>query len=214
MILPNCTENCGRRTDTGGVCRVCNVGFPNKKYKIIYADPPWSYSNKVTGNHGGAGAVNHYNTMSLSDVKKLPIKQIRNKDSVLFLWAVNPLLPEALEVMKAWGFNYKTTVTWVKPRTGLNQGGLGNWFRGYTEFLLMGVCGNQKAFGCQKNNYIIQENLGHSKKPDSFRKLIENATNDLKPRIELFARTRVHGWDTWGNDEKLKAQPLEAFLNA
>jgi len=187
------------------------IPFPDKKYKIIYADPPWSYENKKVGGHGNAGVINHYSTMSLNEIKDLPINKIKDKDCVLFLWAVNPQLPEALELMKYWGFNYKTILTWVKPRSGTIHGGLGYWFRGYTEHLLMGVFGNPKAFACQKNNYIIQENLGHSKKPHSFRDLIELATNNLQPRIELFARTKVHGWDVWGNDEKLQNQPLEAF---
>ena len=186
--------------------------FPDKKYKIIYADPPWSYENKTLGRDLNAGAKDHYDTMSLDEIKNLPIQQIRDKNCVLFMWAVVPQLPEAFEVMKSWGFKYKTMITWVKLRGNHTQGGLGYWFRGYTEHLLFGVRGDVRAFKCQKNNYIIQTNNGHSKKPDSFRKLIETATNGLTPRIELFARTKIHGWDVWGNDEKLDNTPLDEFI--
>jgi len=188
------------------------MNFPDKKYKIIYADPPWSYENKTLGRQLNAGSADHYDVMSLDEIKNLPIDTIRDKDCVLFMWAVNPQLPEAFEVMKAWGFKYKTTITWHKLAGNRTQAGLGYWFRGYTEYLLFGVRGNVRAFHSQKKNILTQTILGHSKKPDSFRKLIEGATNNLQPRIELFARTKVHGWDTWGNDEKLQNVPLEVFF--
>lgn len=182
-----------------------------KKYKIIYADPPWSYENKKLGRSLNAGAEIHYDTMSLEEIKNLPIHKIRDRDSAIFLWVVVPQLPECFEVLKSWGFEYKTMITWVKSKGNHIHGGLGYWFRGYTEHLLFGIRGNVKAFKCQKKNYIIHTNMGHSKKPDEFRKLVEVSTYNLTPRIELFARTRIHGWDVFGNDHKLKLQPLESF---
>jgi len=164
--------------------------FPNKKYKIIYADPPWSYNDKKIGCH--AGSEENYNTLSLEEIKNLPVKDISDKESMCFLWITNPILDYGFEVLKAWNFNYKTCLTWIKPRS--SGGGLGFWFRGYTEHILLGVKNNTKSFRCSKNNYIIQDNKGHSNKPDSFRKLIEFATNNIKPRIELFSRTKIHGW--------------------
>jgi len=187
------------------------LNFPNKKYKLIYADPPWTYENKRLGRELNAGAAAHYDTMSLDELKALPIEQIKDKDCVIFLWCVVPQLPEAFELLKAWGFKYKTMLTWHKLPGNRTQAGLGYWFRGYTEHILFGIRGDVRAFKCQKHNIITQANLGHSKKPHAFRQLIEYATNNLKPRIELFARTKVHGWDVWGNDPKLENKPLESF---
>lgn len=189
------------------------IDFPNKKYKIIYADPPWSYNNKSLGGNYNAGASSHYDTLDLKSIKQLPISTICDKNCMLFLWAVVPQLPEAFQVLESWGFKYKTTITWYKLSGSKSKMGLGYWFRGCTEHLLFAVKGNVKAFRCQRPNIITQDSKGHSKKPNNFRKLIEIATNNLQPRIELFARTRIHGWDTWGNDEKLENSPLEAFVN-
>lgn len=176
------------------------IPFPDKKYKVIYADPPWSYDNKVLGRDLNAGADFHYKTMPLEDIKALPIERIKDKDCCLFLWAVNPQMPEACEVMKAWGFKYKTMLTWYKLPGHATQAGLGYWFRGYTEHLLFGIRGEVPAFKLQKSNIIRESIREHSRKPDSFRRLIECATEGLEPKIELFARMKPFGWDAWGNE--------------
>lgn len=170
-----------------------------KKYQIIYADPPWEYSNKVTGRINGnqpqgSGAHTKYKTMSMDDLIKLPIKKICHKDCVLFLWATVPLLPEAFLLMRSWGFKYKTMLTWRK----IISLGMGWWFRGQTEHLLLGVKGRIKAFRIQRANFIQCKSLKHSEKPEEFRELID--MTNLNPKIELFARKKTKGWDVWGNE--------------
>ena len=170
------------------------------KYKVIYADPPWSYKNKKTGRTNGnqpegSGAHTKYPTMSLDEIKALPIKNISEKNSILFLWATVPLLPEAFEVMESWGYRYKTMITWHK----IMSLGMGYWFRGQTEHLLLGVKGNIKAFRQQVPNFYQSKTLRHSEKPEYFRELIDKAIPETN-RIELFARKKTEGWDVWGNE--------------
>ena len=127
-----------------------------KKYSVIYADPAWSYEFKEpTASKGGAkgsgysaGVDYYYVTMTIEQIMKLPVADICEKDAVLFLWATNPLLPEALETMKQWGFKYKTMITWHKERCK----GMGYWFRGHTEHILVGVKGKVKAFRSLEHN--------------------------------------------------------------
>jgi site-specific DNA-methyltransferase (adenine-specific) len=176
------------------------------KYKCILADPPWPYNNKKTGGTMKSGAEFHYSTMSIEEISELPVSEIAADNSVCFLWSTVPLLPDALFVLQAWGFEYKTMVTWRKT----NFFGLGFWFRGVTEHLLVGVKGDVRPFNLQEPNHIAVAPGQHSKKPQLFRNMIERIP-ELHPRIELFARTRVHGWDVWGNDKKLEDLPLESF---
>lgn len=166
------------------------------KYQVIYADPPWSYSNKKTGGNMISGAGCHYKTMYLEDIKAMPVQDLCEKDSVLFLWAVNPMLPDAIDVMKSWGFKYKTTITWRKVMSL----GMGFWWRGQTEFLLFGTRGKVKAFRMQEAN-ILQIKVGkHSSKPHEFRQMIERATKDMPNKLELFARSKWPGWHVFGNE--------------
>lgn len=175
------------------------ISFPNfnKKYQIIYVDPPWSYRNKKTGGGMTSGSENKYPTLSLDEIANMPIVNIADKNSVLFLWATVPLLPEALSVMSAWDFKYKTMLTWRK----IMSLGMGYWFRGQCEHLLMGVKGKVKAFRLQEPNFIQCKALRHSQKPEQFRDLINRATKNINPcnKIELFARQTVGGWDSWGD---------------
>ena len=165
----------------------------NKKYKCILADPPWSYDNKKTGRDMKHGAEAKYPTMPLEDICNMDVKSISDKDSCLFLWATTPLLPEAFEVMRSWGFKYKTAIYWDKK----TNGGLGYWFRGGVEVCLFGCRGKLKAFRSQSPNIISERSTKHSRKPDGMYKLIE--TLDLDPKIELFAREQREGWNSWGN---------------
>lgn len=111
-----------------------------KKYNVIYADCPWSY--KSQSGRGFRHAAKHkYDTMSLDDIKAMPVADLCQKNAVLFLWATVPMLPEALEVVKAWGFKYKTLITWRKVRSL----GMGFWFRGQCEHLMLAVRGGGKA---------------------------------------------------------------------
>ena len=172
-------------------------------FDCILADPPWSYDSN------GAPAqwrpcldrgekphsVNHYyETMSLTDIEEMPIQSITAKDSVCFMWATVPLMPEAFRVMEAWGYKYKTMLTWEKE----NGSGMGYWFRGVTEHVLFGVRGNVKAFRSPVKN-ILRNKVGrHSAKPDQFHEIIESVTPNAK-RVELFARYQRPGWTAFGN---------------
>ena len=163
------------------------------RYKVILCDPPWAYRTKKTGGSMSSGAASKYPTMDIADIKSLPISSIAGKDSVLFLWATTPLLPEAFTVLSAWGFKYKTAIYWRK----IMSLGMGYWFRGQVEVCLLGVRGNVKAFRIQKANFIQSKALQHSGKPIEMRQLIEST--GLAPRIELFATQKVDGWDSIGN---------------
>ena len=176
----------------------------SKKYQIIYADPPWSYKDK--GCNGNC--EKHYSTMSITDICNLPIKEITDKDCVLFLWTTYPMLQEAMKLIEAWGFKYKSIAfQWVKlNRKALTPFyGLGRWTRGNTEPCLIATKGKPKRIA--KDVFqLIQEPLGrHSKKPRIVREEIVRLMGDL-PRIELFARKEpelfdsFEGWDVWGNE--------------
>ncbi len=165
-----------------------------KKYQIIYADPPWKYNNVRTGGSLKSGAASHYPTMDIKSIATLPVQQIADKNSVCFLWATVPLLPEALFVLNRWGYRYKTALFWRK----IMSLGMGFWFRGQVEILLLGTKGKVKAFRIQKSNFVQAKAGKHSQKPQEFRELLEEIK--LQPRIELFAREKTDGWDVWGNE--------------
>jgi len=166
-----------------------------KKYKIIYADPPWKYRNNRTGGSMLPQDV-YYPKMTTKEICDLPVQDISDKDSVLFLWSTVPMIEDAFCVLKAWGFKYKTMLFWRK----IMSLGLGFWFRGQVEILLMGIKGKIKAFRIQKANIIQAKVRKHSQKPDEFYELIE--MTGLEPKIELFARNKRPGWDVWGNEVK------------
>ena len=178
--------------------------FPAKKYAVIYADPPWSYRNKGTR----AAADKHYSTMSIGDIKALPVADIAAEDCVLFLWATFPMLPEALAVMEAWGFRYKTAAfVWAK-RNRKSPGwfwGLGNWTRSNPEVCLLAVRGRPERVSAAVHSLIEAPVGRNSAKPKEARARIEALMGDV-PRIELFARERVPGWDAWG-DEVFENRP-------
>lgn len=172
------------------------MSLPLKKYEVFYADPPATYRNKNTGGSLVSGSAAKYPVMTLDEIMALPVPEISEKNAVLFLWVTNPLLPEGLQIMKAWGFNYKTTITWHK----IMSLGLGFWWRGQVEFLLFGVRGKVKAFRMQEKNHITCGVGKHSEKPEQFRELIERATMRMPKKLELFARKESHGWDVFGNE--------------
>ena len=187
------------------------IPFPKKKYKIIYADPPWEYDDKLLGDKVWGSVEDHYPTMSEQEVCELPIKQITDKDCILFIWGTWPKLREVLNVIKSWGFEYRTVAfVWVKLFNGRYHRGMGRWTRSNSEFVLLARKGKIQRRSKRISQIISAEVKGHSNKPDRVRKKILELVGDL-PRIELFARTKVHGWDVWGNDPKLENKPLEAF---
>ena len=170
--------------------------WPNKHYSVIYADPPWKYRNLRTGGSMKSGASQKYPTMTTQEINSLKVSDIAEKNSVCFLWVTGPFLPNGFEALRSWGFNYKTTFVWMK------RSGWGFWVRGQTEYLLMGIRGNVKAFRSSASNVIATPRLTHSEKPHEFRELIKTLTSGLTPStaIELFARKQTPGWDSWGNE--------------
>jgi len=166
----------------------------NVKYQVIYADPPWQYRNKKTGGSMCSGAAQKYPTLSTKELCSIPVGDIADKNAALFLWATVPMLPDALEVMNAWRFKYKGLIVWRK----IMSLGLGFWFRGQVELLLFGVRGRVRAFRSQRPNFLQVKVGRHSEKPEEFRKLIEEVTPNMAPRLELFATKTVPGWECWG----------------
>jgi len=187
------------------------IPFPNKKYQIIYADPPWSYYNDKTvtpdQNKSGKGLMKKvpYPVMSSKDIKKLPVNSIASDNSILFIWTTDYHLSRCCDIIKAWGFDYKTIgFVWQK----LNKNNVPVSFMGaYTlksgvELCLLATKGKHAARLVSKRNIkslIVSQREKHSKKPDEVRDRIVSLVGDF-PRIELFARERTDGWDVWGNE--------------
>lgn len=181
-----------------------------KKYKTIYADPPWQFQNrtgKVAPEHK---RLTRYNTMKLEEIKQIPVSKVADEKSHLYLWVPNALLPEGLEVMKAWGFEYKTNIIWEKIRKdGMPDGrGVGFYFRNVTEILLFGIKGDKNRTldpGRSQVNLIRSIKREHSRKPDEFIPLIQSCSPG--PYLELFARGNREGWDMWGNQATEDYEP-------
>lgn len=172
----------------------------NKKYEIIYADPAWEY--KQSGSRGTA--KQHYQTMSTEEICALPVREIATDNAILFLWATFPNIAEALKVIKAWGFEYKTAAfVWIKKNklSNTNFWGMGAYTRANAEVCLLGVSKKTKAAQMVINrgvHQIIEAPIGrHSEKPAIVRDKIIELLGD-RPRIELFARHVIDGWDGWG----------------
>lgn len=172
-------------------------------FDVIYADPPWSYGNK----HPQGRPDNHYPTMDLDDICALPVPAAR--DCVLYLWATAPLLPEALQVMGAWGFTYRTGAVWDKESVGV-----GYWFRGQHEHLLVGVKGQMSPPDrrMRVSSVYREPRREHSRKPDIVREQIA-AWFPHACRLEMFSRRPVPGWVNWGNqvDSSLADLPVDAW---
>lgn len=172
----------------------------DKKYNIIYADPPWNYKDKVSC--GRRGACFKYNTMQLSDIENIPVKNISDENCVLFMWVTMPQLPASFGLIKSWGFKYKTCAfCWIKQNKKKDTlfMGMGNWTRANAELCLIATKGKPKRRSAKIHSVIISKIREHSRKPDEVRDLIVQLCGDL-PRIELFARQQVDGWDCWGNE--------------
>ena len=178
----------------------------NKRYKIIYADPAWRY--KQSGNKGQKRgmAEQHYKTMSTEEICNLSIGKIKTDDAVCLMWATFPNIKEALKVMRAWGFVYKTAgFVWIKKNKknqATNFWGMGAYTRANAEVCLLGISPKTRASECVKSHkvhQIIEAPIeSHSKKPDVVRDKIVELFGDV-PRIELFARKKTAGWDAWGD---------------
>jgi len=174
--------------------------FPTKKYDIILSDAPWSYRDKAL--YGNIGACCKYPVQSLEWIKALPVSSISSDDCALFFWVTMPMLPVSFEVIKVWGFEYKTCAfTWIKKNKKKDSlfWGLGRWTRANPELCLLATKGKPKRVSASVHS-VIESPIGrHSEKPAIVRDKIVELMGDL-PRVELFARERVEGWDCWGNE--------------
>jgi N6-adenosine-specific RNA methylase IME4 len=171
-----------------------------KKYQIIYADPCWQYKDK-SKSHGG-GAESHYPCMSIKELCALNVSSIAEDNSVLLMWVTMPMLEVGFEVIKAWGFKYKTCAfTWVKTNKDNSiYMGMGRHTRANAEICLLATRGKGVAREhCDVKNTHLFPRTKHSEKPDAFRAMIEYLYGD-KSRIELFARNKKERWSAWGNE--------------
>lgn len=187
-----------------------------QKYDVIYADPPWQY--KVWSKKGiGRSAENHYKTMEIAELQKLPITNFAKNDSVLFLWVTFPTLQQAFQLIKEWGYTYKTCAfTWIKTNKKQKDTlfmGLGHWTRSNAELCLL--CTKGKKFPKKisssirqivetENDTLLSPIRKHSQKPNEVRTRIVELLGEEPKKIELFAREKISGWDCWGNDENIK----------
>lgn len=173
-----------------------------RRFKTILADPPWRFQNstgKVAPEHK---RLNRYSTMTLDEIKMLPVTEAADTTSHLYLWVPNALLPDGLSVLAAWGFTYKANVVWHKIRKdgGSDGRGVGFYFRNVTELLLFGVIGKNArtlAPGRTHVNMMQTRKREHSRKPDEQYDLIESCSSG--PYLEMFGRGTRKGWTTWGN---------------
>lgn len=176
------------------------TGLP-VKYNVIYADPPWEF--RVWSDKGkGRSVDNHYPTMTTAQICALPIKGIAAEDCALFIWGTWPKLQEALKVIEAWGFTYKTCgFLWVKLTSNLFKFhmGCGYWTRANTEYCLLATRGKPKRISKAVRQLILAPVREHSRKPDEVHEKIVDLMGDV-PRVELFARRPCTGWDIWGNE--------------
>lgn len=173
-----------------------------QRFATVLADPPWQFQNRTGKMAPEHRRLSRYPTMTLQEIKDLPVEAITQDRAHLYLWVPNALLAEGLQVMECWGFTYKTNLIWYKIRKdgGPDRRGVGFYFRNVTEMLLFGVRGDKVRTlqpGRTQENIISSQKREHSRKPDEQYELIESCSWD--PRIELFARGPREGWTVWGN---------------
>ena len=173
--------------------------LPTDKFKIIYADPPWTFK---TWSSKGKTKSPKYDVMTIEDIKNLPVNNIANDDCILFIWVTYPLLKEGLKTIEAWNFKYKTCgFSWIKQNKKADSlfWGLGYWTRANNEICLLATKGKPKRISNSVHQVVMDKIREHSRKPDCVRDRIVELCGDL-PRIELFARTTAEGWSSWGNE--------------
>tara|TARA_R110002020_G_scaffold474946_2_gene708021 strand:- start:179 stop:781 length:603 start_codon:yes stop_codon:yes gene_type:complete len=174
--------------------------FPSK-FNIIYADPPWTF--KTWSKRGKTrSAENHYECLTLPQIHSLPVVDLAAEDCALFLWATDPLLPQAIDLIGKWGFNYKTIAfNWVKLNKNSKSffTGMGYWTRANAELCLLGTRGKPSRQSASVKRLVIAPRRQHSRKPEEVADRIVDLMGDL-PRIELFARAPRPGWAVWGNE--------------
>lgn len=164
-----------------------------QRYSVILADPPWRYESSITEERR---IENHYPTMDADEIKNLDVPSLCHEDAVLYLWATAPKLPLGVEVMEAWGFTYKSCAVWVKDKIGM-----GFWFRGQHELLLVGTRGKMSppTADMRRSSLFEAPRTAHSAKPEIVMDYLDAIYPD-NAKIELFCRTPRIGWDAWGNE--------------
>ncbi len=196
------SEIAEQKCSTNAECDILKL-VRRHRFATILADPPWQFTNssgKIAPQHK---RLTRYGTMALDEIIGLPVEALAEPTAHLYLWCPNAMLPEGLEVMKAWGFNYKSNIVWHKIRKdgGSDGRGVGFYFRNVTEVLLFGVRGrNARTLppGRRQVNLLATRKREHSRKPDEQYDLIEACSRG--PFLELFARGRRNGWTNWGNE--------------
>lgn len=188
----------------------------SRKFATVLADPPWRFANKTGKMAPEHKRLSRYTTMSFDEIGKLPVSGIVSDTAHLYLWIPNALLPEGIEVMRQWGFEYKTNLVWYKVRKdgGPDRRGVGFYFRNVTEVILFGVRGRNartRAQGRRQENIIVSRKREHSRKPDEQYALIEACSPG--PYIELFARGKRNEWCVWGDQADDYAPDWNTYRN-
>lgn len=173
-----------------------------RKFKTVLADPPWRFANRTGKMAPEHTRLSRYGTMDLEEIKALPVSDIVDEPAHLYLWVPNALLPEGIEVLKSWGFEYKSNIVWHKIRKdgGPDGRGVGFYFRNVTELVLFGVRGKNArtlAPGRRQVNFLATRKREHSRKPDELYDVIEACSRG--PFLEMFGRGPRENWTTWGN---------------
>jgi len=173
-----------------------------EKFGTVLADPPWRFTNRTGKMAPEHRRLSRYSTMELEDIMELPVAQCVLPQSHLYLWVPNALVLEGLEVMRRWGFTYKTNLVWYKVRKdgGPDGRGVGFYFRNVTELVLFGVRGSLRTreAGRRQTNIIVKQKREHSRKPDELYPIIDQCSPN--PYLELFARARRERWSQWGDE--------------
>lgn len=188
----------------------------SRKFATVLADPPWRFANKTGKMAPEHKRLSRYTTMSFDAIGKLPVSSIVSDTAHLYLWIPNALLPEGIDVMRQWGFEYKTNLVWYKVRKdgGPDRRGVGFYFRNVTEVILFGVRGRNartRAQGRRQENIIVSRKREHSRKPDEQYALIEACSPG--PYIELFARGKRSDWCVWGDQADDYAPDWNTYRN-
>lgn len=173
-----------------------------QKFATVLADPPWRFQNRTGKMAPEHRRLSRYGTMNLDEIKALPVADFVEEPAHLYLWVPNALVPEGLEVLKAWGFEYKTNLVWHKIRKdgGPDGKGIGFYFRNVSELVLFGVRGKNArtlAPGRRQVNFLATQKREHSRKPDEFYDIVESCSRG--PYLEMFARGKRENWTGWGN---------------
>lgn len=187
-----------------------------RRFATVLADPPWQFQNRTGKMAPEHKRLSRYPTMTLQEIKDLPVEAIIKNTAHLYLWVPNALLAEGLQVMEHWGFTYKTNIIWYKIRKdgGPDRRGVGFYFRNVTEMILFGVRGkNARTLqpGRSQENIISSQKREHSRKPDEQYKIIESCSSG--PYLELFARGPREGWHVWGNQSEEYMPSWDTYAN-